>query len=293
MRHRMLLLFCALVAVLPLGHALADDKVELSQSSALVGQRLEMHLQVTAPKGATVELAPGTAGWTGVELVSLDSVTHVPQGNGEVWLFDAVIAPFLPTPLAFAPTVSIVQGSEATIRALPPVSLTVLPTLKPDDPPQLSAMPAPSSINGAESRWLKPAIGGAALVLTTLVGLALFIGWRRARRWFGRVPDGAAVPAQPQTLTGAESLLDTDPVGAYRLMSSVVKSELARRHGLRATALTTTELRQRLDAADRWQARLVGGLLEECDSVIYAGYRPAAERRRADLTMAREIIEVD
>ena len=48
MRHRMLLLFCALVAVLPLGHALADDKVELSQSSALVGQRLEMHLQVTA-----------------------------------------------------------------------------------------------------------------------------------------------------------------------------------------------------------------------------------------------------
>ena len=36
----------------------------------------------------------------------------------------------------------------------------------------------------------------------------------------------------------------------------------------------------------------VGGLLEECDSVIYAGYRPAAERRQADLTMAREIVEV-
>jgi hypothetical protein len=43
--------------------------------------------------------------------------------------------------------------------------------------------------------------------------------------------------------------------------------------------------------ADRFAARLVGGLLEECDSVVYAGYRPAAERRRADLTMAREIVE--
>ena len=72
-----------------------------------------------------------------------------------------------------------------------------------------------------------------------------------------------------------------------------MKSELARRYGLRATALTSSELRRRLEAeGDRWQARLVGGLLEECDSVIYAGYRPAAERRQADLTMAREIVEV-
>jgi hypothetical protein len=35
----------------------------------------------------------------------------------------------------------------------------------------------------------------------------------------------------------------------------------------------------------------VGGLLEECDAVVYAGYRPASERRLADLNMAREILE--
>ena len=44
---------------------------------------------------------------------------------------------------------------------------------------------------------------------------------------------------------------------------------------------------------DRWQTRLVGGFLEECDAVVYAGYLPAAERRQADLTMAREIVESD
>jgi hypothetical protein len=65
------------------------------------------------------------------------------------------------------------------------------------------------------------------------------------------------------------------------------------RYGVPATALTTSELRARIESsgADRFQARLVGGFLEECDSVVYAGYRPASERRRADLTMAREIVE--
>ena len=42
---------------------------------------------------------------------------------------------------------------------------------------------------------------------------------------------------------------------------------------------------------DRFQGKLAGNLLEECDAVVYAGYRPAAERRHADLTMARELVE--
>jgi hypothetical protein len=113
---------------------------------------------------------------------------------------------------------------------------------------------------------------------------------RRPRR-------AAARPAVARELPGlqtAEAVIDSDPVSAYRVMSSVVKTELARRYNLRATALTSNELRRRLEdrGVDRWQARLVGGLLEECDAVIYAGYRPAAERRQADLTMAREIVEV-
>jgi hypothetical protein len=43
---------------------------------------------------------------------------------------------------------------------------------------------------------------------------------------------------------------------------------------------------------DRWQARVVGGLLDQCDAVVYAHYRPAVERADADLTAAYEIIEM-
>jgi hypothetical protein len=43
---------------------------------------------------------------------------------------------------------------------------------------------------------------------------------------------------------------------------------------------------------DRWQVRVASGLLEQCDSVVYARYRPAAERADADLTAAYEIVEM-
>ncbi|MDZ7727711.1 MAG: hypothetical protein U5Q44_05650 [Dehalococcoidia bacterium] len=60
-----------------------------------------------------------------------------------------------------------------------------------------------------------------------------------------------------------------------------------------ALALTTTELARRMqqEQLDRWQTRLVAGLLENCDLVVYGGFRPPEERRSADLGMAQEIME--
>ncbi len=43
---------------------------------------------------------------------------------------------------------------------------------------------------------------------------------------------------------------------------------------------------------DRWQVRVASGLLEQCDAVVYAQYRPAPERADADLTAAYEIVEM-
>lgn len=281
------------VALLPFAGASAENEVRLGRSSALLGEHITMTVRVEAPAGATVELTPGTPSWAGVELVSIESVNRVAQPEGELWIFDARVAPFAPGDVAFAPTVAIIQGAEATSVLLPPVNLKVIRTLAADDPLELSPLAPPVGIAGAQSPWLMPAIvlgvaAGLAL-LTVVVWLAGRVVVRRMRR---RTPDWAAPEAAP-TLAGAEQLLHTDPVGAYRLMSSIVKTELAQRYGVRATALTTTELRRKLESGGvRWEARLVAGLLEECDSVIYAGYRPAAERREADLTMAREIVEV-
>jgi hypothetical protein len=101
-------------------------------------------------------------------------------------------------------------------------------------------------------------------------------------------PPGVAVP----DLSYAAALLESDPVTAYRTLSSAVRRHLGDQYGFPAIALTARELERRMEAegVGRWEARLVGGLLENCDAVVYAGYRPASERRRADLTMAEEIV---
>lgn len=278
---------------LPLSPVAAEDTASLERSSALIGEHVQLRLRVLAPPGATVELAPGTPSWNGVELVSVDDVQQVTQPAGALWLIDATVAPFSIGELDFAPAVIVSSGADSVVRLLPALRFTVKPTLGPEDPLELSPLAPPRSIAGAESPWLRPGIvagvsfAGFVLVLLAWL-LARALGRRLRRGEPSFEPDIA-----PPTLAGAEELIDSDPVAAYRAMSAVVKSELARRHGLRATALTTAELGKRLEvAADRWEARLVTGLLEECDSVIYAGYRPAAERRQADLTMARQIVGV-
>ena len=63
---------------------------------------------------------------------------------------------------------------------------------------------------------------------------------------------------------------------------------------LAAFAMTTRELGDQIlnRGVDRWQARLVSGLLSQCDAVVFAGYRPALERADTDLTAAYEIVEM-
>lgn len=272
------------------------EGVTLERTTALVGDQIRMTVRVLAPAGATVELTPGTDSWNGIELVRAERPVPAEQGEKTLWTIEAVIAGFVPGQTEFAPAVAVVTNTDVQAKVLQPVRLTVASVLGPDDPLVLRPLAPPVAIPGDESPWLRPMIAvGIGIIALLVLGL-MWLLWRLLQRALrgGGEPLFAPAVAEEPGLDSAERVLDSDPVAAYRLMSSVVKSELAKRYGLRATALTTAELRTRLEnaGADRWEARLVGGLLEECDAVIYAGYRPAAERRAADLTMAREIVEV-
>lgn len=287
-----------LLAILPVAAAstqvVPGDRVELARESAFIGERVPVTLHVVVPRGATVELTPGTQSWAGVEVVFVEAPRVLERGEQSEWVIEATVAPFTPGAVQFAPSVAVITGAEVTARVLPPVALTVVVTLGPDDPLELSPLPPPVAIPGAESPLLHPALAAAVVAVVTLLALTAWWGIRRLlRRPRGAGQPLDAAPGVPG-LAAAEAILQSDPVSAYRVMSSVVKTELTRRHAIPATALTSTELRRRLEerGVDRWQARLVGGLLEECDAVIYAGYRPALERRHADLNMAREIVEV-
>jgi len=285
------------VAFVAAGQAAAQDPGDTTAvtiSSLRIAARTTLLLEVRAPADAIVEVDPTAESWGGVEVVRWVSLGIEGSSAEAVHRFEVVVAPFAIGAISVEPSVAVVTSDGAAVRTLPAVRLEVRPTLAADAPLELSPLPPPGSIGGAESPLLRPALVVAAVAAFAALGTALFFGLQLVRRLMARREPPAEAPAPvPAGFDAIEELIDADPVSAYRSLAAMVRGEIARRFGLPATALTTSELRARMESSgsDRFLARLVGGFLEECDAVVYAGYRPAAERRRADLTMAREIVE--
>jgi hypothetical protein len=275
--------------------ALADDgdAATISRPAAAAGEQVVLSVVVRTAPGAIVEVDPAAPSWNGVEFVRIASETTSVEGDAEVHRLELVVAPFWLGENTVLPAVNIVRGTEVTPRLLPAVAITVRATLAADAPLELSPLPAPEAIGGAESPLLRPGIAAGAVVGVIVAG---FLGGWLVRAMLRRTAPESAPVLQPRRpafgIADAEAMIDTDPVAAYRTLGTIVRSVIAGRYGFPAAALTTRELQGRMEAegVDRWLARLVGGLLQECDAVVYAGYRPADERRQADLTMAHEIL---
>jgi hypothetical protein len=297
MKRALLALLAAAVFALPGGLSSAQapgDSATTNVSELLIGQRATVEVEVRVPSGATVEVDTGADSWNGVAVVAVNRGEVVREGSEDVHRLALIVAPFVPGPGSFEPSIAVITADGATLRTLPAISWNVVPSLSPGAPLEISPLAEPTGIAGAESPLLRPAIGLGVVVTLGIVAAAVFFAARAiARSARNRPSPEVVVEAPPAGFEDVEPLLDRDPVGAYRALSTIVRGVIGTRYGLPANALTTGELRTRMESsgADRFQARLVGGFLENCDSVIYAGYRPAAERRHADLNMAREIVE--
>ena len=78
----------------------------------------------------------------------------------------------------------------------------------------------------------------------------------------------------------------------YARIAGCLRSYLSQRFDVPVAAMTPTELEHRLEeaAVDRWPARLSVNLLQQCEDVRFAHYRPARERAEADLSAAHELV---
>lgn len=174
----------------------------------------------------------------------------------------------------------------------------------------------PPGADAAEVRDLKPqielpfsagvsrrAVMGAVAFVVVLSAIAALGFWWLWRRNMRAVPEPVAVAAAsaPDAAARAElqriaglGLLDA---GDYRtfhaLIAACVRRFLSDHYGFPAFAMTTSELRSHMESegVGRWQARLVAGLLSECDAVNYAQYTPARARAESNLSVAFEIVE--
>ena len=291
------------IAFMP-GVASADPVVEEQKLEApdrlTVGDRLRVVIKLTADLGTTVTLAPGS-------LADPFVLTKQPSSKADgreitLTLDMAVFATGdlqLPSlRLAFKERNGntgevITRPQSLRVESVLPADTSAGVSLR-DLKPQ-AELPEP----GAFEAWV-PA--GVALGLILVALLTFLVLHKRAKPREAALEagqDDAYEVAEDRARgvldrAGAAFAQDADYVTYYTTLANTLREYLTARFGFPAFALTTTEMQDQMvrRGMDRWQARIVGGLLNQCDAVVYARYRPAAERADHDLTAAYEIIEM-
>jgi len=277
------------------------DLVIDQPDSLTVGDPVTYKLVLEVDEGTRVALAPA-AFPPEVELLGSPAETRRDLDNGreEVTLTFRV-APFVtgqvdvpPLPVRFTN-----EDDTSGVIEAPGSIILVNSVLTPTDLERRDLKPQ-AMIGTPPATWVGPALAASVGALILIVGAAL---WRRSvlRRRAMYVPPPRPVVLGPEDLArdaldkaGIAFREDGDYEAYYTILGNVVRKYLADRFEFPAFALTSRELEEQMmqRGLDRWQIRVVGGLISQCDSVVYRRYRPAPERAEHDLTAAYEIVEM-
>lgn len=268
-------------------------------SAATVGERVMLEVRVAHPADVLVSMPRPT--FPSTDFVSEQLPREEAQADGSlVTVFEWTLQPFTlrtldsgPVPVRWLRA----DGSRGVVEGAP-VALPITPTRALDDE-TLRPLKAQASVPGAPPAWQRPALIAAA-VLAVAAALAGLGWWARGSR---RRPAAVVVTnhgpeehARAQ-LDGVRGLaLDGGEAFQryYGTISLAVRGYLGERFAFNAAALTTAELERRMTGhgVDRWQARLVAGLLDRCDAAVYARRYPEPASADHDLTLAYEIVEL-
>ena len=278
--------------------------VTLTPDTATVGDRLTLTIAVEHSDGVTIVNAPTYgADFGGLDLIDVTPPVTTQLSPGlQRTTFVYTLAAFR-TGSFTVPAITLgwddgqtpggtfsTDARTITINSVLAPGDTSLRPLKPQlDVPQ--AAPSP----------VVPALVVAFLAVFTAAGYVMYF---RIVAIPPPVPAALAppLPAAPPHDRARASLdalaaagtAETDPAEYYARIAGTVRRYLSERFGVAAYAMTRTEIAAGMTAAgiDRWPARLAANLLEQCESVEFAGFRPAPERRAADLAAAYEIVEL-
>lgn len=281
--------------------------VTIDRARVTVGDRIAVTLVMRLPRDARPDLSTLERGMGDLDtlLVGLAEERDLPDGQKEVRVRYEVSA-FRPgaieLPVLTVPY-TLTDGTRGEVTSAGPRPVTVGSVLRPDNTPVDIRDLKPQidlPYRGATSATRITALIAAALA--TIAVPALIGVWvlRRLRR----VPP-SPVPAVPVAGPADAARAELDRIAArdlldagdtrefHELLAACVRRYLAATYDIPATALTTRELGPMMErhGAGRWQARLVTGLLSECDAVAFAGAHPARARAESNLAIAYELVE--
>jgi hypothetical protein len=284
----------------------AEPSVEGVQIDApadlTIGDRFHYVVTLEAETGTKVGLAPGTLPPV-FEQIGQPKTSSKSIGNGRSQItLDVEVAAFFPGDLAI-PALELdyeePDGDTGSVQT--PAGRVLVNSVLPADgsQPQLRDLKPQMEIGTASSLGTYAAIFAAVLALLLVVVLLIVRSMRKKPAPVLEVVDTTEMGPEDRARTileaaGARFTSDRDFVAYYGTIAVTMRNYLTERYGFHAFALTTVELRDEMGrrGIDRWQARLVDGLLTQCDAAVYARYMPALERADHDLNAAFEIVEI-
>lgn len=292
------------VLTVPIVHAAAPTiaSITASPAHATVGDQITLTITIDHDAATTVESAGFGANVGAFEIVAVAPPRTEPNGDASRTTIAYTLAAFRTGDLTIPPQTITYRGTSGsgTLTTIA-TAVTIASVLSPGDT-ELRPLKAQIDLGDPAPSPIIPALFVAAFAALTAFGYVLV---RRAAAIVPMPAPGAPVIAVPppsaheiaRTALDAIAAADLGAADApeyYARIAATVRTYLSARFDFPAYAMTRRELERSATSSgiDRWPARVIGNLLEQCDAVEFATFRPAPERRAADLTAAYEIIEL-
>ena len=303
----LLALLLATLTLFPISTAYADDpfikaEAALSEPTLRVGDQIGLRISITHHVQTRVLFPDLRDKLGGLEVIrsSPEDVTRYPNGT-QVTVFRYVITGFVPGKYALPPITADYIAPDGTQGEVITngLSAEIVSVLTNPETEQLRDIKPPVEIP-------RLPIPYARIVATVMLALAtiglLMIAILRLLAYQPPRVLRPAPPARPEVaartalarLARREIRTAADMQDYFTGISLTIRTYLDQRFRLDAAASTTAELRRVLieRELDPWQARIITGLLEECDASKWAHYQPDKARAARALTMALEIVDL-
>lgn len=270
----------------------------LAPATATVGDRLTLTIVVDASPGTTIESAGFAADAGGPEVVDVQAPRTEPHGAVQRTTLVSTLVAFQTGAITVPPQRVTYRGADGDGELeSEPLRVSINSVLAPGDE-GLRPLKPQIDLGDSAPPAVVPALLVAAFAALTAFGYALH---RRVSTLPAPVAYAVPVGAAPLPAATADEALDaiavsglseTDVGEYYAQIAATVRSYLSERFSFSAYAMTRSEVERAMTAhgIEQWPAHLTANLLAQCEAAEFAAFRPASQRRVADLVTAREII---
>lgn len=274
--------------------------VTLEPGRVTVGDRISLTIAVEHDSQVIVSVPDDRDAFQPLDLIEVLPMKTRELGGGRIEsVFSFELAAFLIGEIELNQIAITVDGLE--MLHVQPEDILVESVVPPDTPLQLQGLKPPFEVGTGPPTWIWAALFMLGFAAVSVFTMALArvptvrkpLATKPAPILPARSPDDATLEAFDQIADAR--LLDRGELSEYyRRIGEGLRSYLAQRFDVPASAMTPRELEARLEATSmgKLAARQTIVTLEQCESVQFAGYVPARERAEADLLAAAEIVRL-